>query len=139
MERELTCIICPVGCAIGVRYDPERERIISLDGYRCPRGEAYAREEVLAPVRTLTSTMRIRNGALPLVPVRSDRPVPRESLIAIMERLAERTVTATVECGEVLIENVCGTGANIVATRTLERVDESGYEGTNNEERSTVR
>ena len=82
--RELTCIVCPVGCRVTVEVDGEEMRIT---GNGCKRGEAYCRQEVTCPVRTVTSLVAVEGGEHPLCPVKTARPVPREKVPEVLAAL----------------------------------------------------
>lgn len=117
-EKKITCIVCPIGCEITVCG--EGENITSIEGYTCKRGETYARNEFIHPVRILTSTAKIRGAAEPLVAVRSNKPVPKELLLDCMEEIKKLDLTAPIHRYDVLISNICNTGADIVATGNAE-------------------
>lgn len=113
-ETIITCIVCPVGCRITVVGDGGA--VASLEGAQCARGDAYARDEYTLPVRILTSTVRVAGAEPPLAPVRSNRPVPKKSLFDCMADIRRLTLAAPVRAGDVIIRDICGTGADIVAT-----------------------
>jgi len=113
-EKNIICIVCPVGCHITVRG--EGQTVHSIEGNQCSRGVEYARNEFIQPVRILTTTVRVEGGRTPLLPVRSDRPVPLEKLMACMDVIKEVTVSTPVHRYQVIVPNILGTGANIVAT-----------------------
>ncbi|ASJ10543.1 molybdopterin oxidoreductase [Thermococcus sp. P6] len=112
---KLTCIVCPLGCEVEVTM--EDGRITKVEGCRCPRGRDYAIQEVTEPKRTVMSVVPVKGGKFPTVAVKSDRPVPKELIPKIMRELAGVELEAPVKVGEIVVENVLGTGANIVATR----------------------
>ncbi len=112
---KLTCIICPLGCDIEVIM--EGDKIVRVTGCTCPRGEEYAVQEVTAPKRVVMSVVKVKGGMFPTVSVKTDKPVPKELIPEIMKELASVEVEAPVHIGQVIIENILGTGANIVATR----------------------
>ena len=116
MKKEITCTVCPMGCAITV--EGTETEVTSISGYTCKRGEDYGRGEFLHPVRILTSTVKVA-GTNRLVPVRSDKPIPKELLMDCMEAIRKATVAAPVARYDVILSDVCGTGANIVATGEL--------------------
>lgn len=113
MTRELTCIVCPKGCQLTVELDGKN--VISVEGHTCKRGDVYARTECTAPMRTITTTAPVRGGGV--VPVKSDRTIPKELLFDCMKAINECLVDPDARLGDVVIENVLGTGANIVTTR----------------------
>lgn len=118
-EKTITCITCPIGCDIVVRG--EGETIASMAGNQCKRGEEYARNEFIHPVRILTTTIRVEGAtSTPLVSVRSDKPVPKELLLRCMEEIKAATVNAPVSRYDVIISDILGTGANIRATGAVQ-------------------
>ncbi len=117
MKKEIICTVCPMGCRINV--EGEGENVISVEGYTCKRGKEYASTEFAHPVRILTTTMKTDCEKNPLVPVRSERPLPKEKIMECMEIIRSKTVNTPVKMYDVLIENICETGINIVATNNL--------------------
>ncbi|MBR2354350.1 MAG: DUF1667 domain-containing protein [Clostridia bacterium] len=116
MKRELTCIVCPKGCQLTVEL--EGKKILSVEGYTCKRGLAYAEAECTAPMRTLTTTAAVMGGGV--VPVKTDRTIPKEMLFECMKAINEIRVPADAKLGDVVIENVLGTGANVITTRNVQ-------------------
>ena len=114
MKKSLVCVSCPLGCPIEVEI--ENGEVISVTGNTCKRGDAYARTEVTHPVRSLTSTVKLVGGVHPIVPVKTSAPVPKEKLAECMKAINAASIKAPVKIGDVIIENILGTGANIVAT-----------------------
>ena len=112
MTRDLTCIVCPKGCQLKVEL--EDKKVISVEGYTCKRGLAYAEAECTAPMRTLTTTAPVEGGGV--VPVKTDRTVPKELLFECMEVVNKTRVPADARLGDVVVENILGTGANVVTT-----------------------
>lgn len=117
MKRTFTCIVCPNGCEITAEY--ESGRISSVTGATCPKGEAYVRQELTAPKRTIATSVAVSGGELPLVSVRVDAPIPKEQIFRVMEEINRHTVTAPVTIGQILIENVCGLGSNVIITKNV--------------------
>lgn len=115
--REITCIVCPLGCRI--RVEMEGGEIKNIKGYSCPKGLEYARNEVTMPKRMVTTSVRAKGGHLPLLSVRTKEPVPKEKIHEIMLELAKIEVKAPVKIGDVVVKNILGTGVDIVATRNL--------------------
>lgn len=109
-ERQMTCIICPMGCSLTIRM--EEQDIVEISGYTCKRGAAYAEAEVTRPQRTLTTTMRCDNDEM--LSVKTDRPIPKSKLMDCMRQINSHTAALPVLVGDVLMEDVFG--SNIVAT-----------------------
>ena len=117
-KRTLTCINCPLGCQIEVTLDSGA--VQSITGNTCPNGEKYARKELTAPERILTTTLPILGGDRPTVSVKTAAPVPKGMIFACMEALRGVSVSAPVKMGQTLVENLANTGVSLVATRAVE-------------------
>jgi len=115
IEKEMTCIVCPNGCRLEIIY----EDTLTVKNALCPKGVEYARNELMNPVRYLTSTVRVSGGVLPLVSVRSNKPVPKDKLIEIVQFLKNIELKAPVHFHQLVCKDVLGTGADIVATRKV--------------------
>jgi CxxC motif-containing protein len=115
VKKELVCIACPIGCRLVVSAGGAEETVVS--GNRCSRGEAYGKEEVLAPKRILTAVVPTDSPQFPFVPVRTDRAIRREIAPELLADLYGRRVTLPVRGGQVLIEDF--DGARVLFTRTL--------------------
>ncbi len=115
MTRELTCIVCPKGCQLTVEL--EGKKVLSVTGHTCKRGEAYAVSECTSPMRTLTTTAPVTLGGV--VPVKTDRAIPKELLFECMKEINAARVSPDVKIGDVVIENILGTGANVITTRNV--------------------
>ncbi len=116
-KRVLTCIGCPLGCTITVEMD--NGEIKSLTGNTCKRGDDYARKEVTHPTRIVTSTVRITEGEIPMVSCKTAADIPKEKIMDIMKCINEATASAPIKIGDVLVENVAGTGVNVIATKDV--------------------
>lgn len=117
MKKEIICTVCPRGCHIQV--EGEGEKILSVEGYACKRGLEYASNEFTHPVRILTTTVKIDGMKGELLPVRSEKPLPKEKLFDCMEVIRKTEVRLPVARYAVIVENICGTGVNIVATKEV--------------------
>ena len=115
MTRELTCIVCPKGCQLKVEL--ENNKILSVEGYTCKRGLEYANTECTAPMRTLTTTAPVMGGGV--VPVKTDKPVPKELMLECMKVINTVRVSPDAKIGDAVIENILDTGANVVTTRNV--------------------
>jgi len=119
-EKEITCIVCPMGCKIQVRTDGVAHAEV-LGGNKCRRGISYAEDEALSPKRVITTSVLVKDGRWPLVSVKTAEAVPKEKIFSVMDEIKRTEVTAPVKVGQVIIENVAGTGVDVVATRTVGR------------------
>lgn len=124
MIQELTCITCPMGCHLEAQWEETggEKQVLSVKGNTCPRGEAYARAELTHPVRMVTGTVHIRNARYEMLPVATSAPVPKERIFDVMDVIHRTAVSAPVQIHDIIIENICGLGVDIVASRSLERL-----------------
>lgn len=108
---ELTCVECPVGCRIEVTENDGK--VVSVVGNSCPRGKAYAENEVVCPKRFVTSTVKTTDGRM--LPVKTDRPIRKTEIFEVMKKINSFTAAPPVKIGEILIENI-DEDANLVST-----------------------
>ena len=113
MKQTVTCVICPRGCSIEVTVEEGKEAVAT--GFGCKRGEQYAKAEVVCPERILTSTVKLSDGSL--LPVRSQRPIPKSLLLAAAKALSGRVFDGTYRMGDVVVADILGTGVDMVAGR----------------------
>jgi len=117
MEKQnMICVSCPLGCDLEVEIRGEE---IEVKGYRCKRGETYARNEILDPRRMVTSNVRVSNGDCPLVSVKTIVPLPKGLMGELIEALKQIRLEPPVQIGQVIIRNFQNTGIDIVATRAV--------------------
>lgn len=117
MKKEIICTVCPLGCRIEV--EGEKGQVTSIQGYTCDRGLRYGTDEFLHPVRILTTTVKTDDSRNPLLAVRSSRPVPKEKLMECMAEVKKITVKGQVDRYQVIVKDICGTGADLVASGHL--------------------
>lgn len=116
-KRELICIRCPLGCMISVELDGKEVR--SVTGNTCKRGEIYAKKEVTNPMRIVTSSVRVHGGDKKSVSVKTKCDIPKEMIFDVVRELKAVVAEAPVKIGDVLVENVAGTGVDLVATANV--------------------
>lgn len=119
-KKELICIGCPLGCNITVEKDDDK--IISITGNTCPRGADYVTKELTNPRRIVTSLVRVKGGELPVVSVKTASDIAKGQIQDCIMALKNVELTAPVKLGEVVVENVCGSGVDVIATRNVEAV-----------------
>lgn len=112
-ERKLTCIICPRGCELTVALGDAGE-VLGVSGNACARGEVYANTECTNPTRTVTTTVRCADGSV--VPVKTSIPVPKGMIVDVMREINRARIDGDVKVGQVVIEKVAGTDADVVIT-----------------------
>ena len=114
MEKKITCIICPRGCSMTACVQGAQ---VTVTGNTCPKGEEYAINECLHPVRTVTATVRVANRPNTMVSVKTETPVPKEQMLEVMAALRKTAVNAPLAIGDVIMYNVCG--SNIIVTKEI--------------------
>lgn len=112
MERELTCIVCPMGCTIKVEMSKNRQ-VLNVTGNHCKRGANYAASECTNPQRTITTTLRCEDGGM--VSVKTDTTIPKDKMLDAMRMIQGVRVKLPVKIGDVLVQNVFG--SHVVATQ----------------------
>lgn len=118
MERkEFVCIRCPLGCNITV--ETEGEKIESIAGNTCPRGADYVTKELTDPRRIVTSLVRVEGGDLPVVSVKTASDIPKGKMRDCIQALKDICLQAPVHIGDVVAENICESGVNVIATREV--------------------
>ncbi len=129
----VTCVICPKGCSISVDWEfvpgekgsAGEKKVLKVTGNSCPRGLKYATAEVVHPERVLTSTVRVKNGSLTLLPIRSASPIPKEAMLEAMKTISATVIDISdygsneLKMGTVVIQNVAGTGIDMIACRDV--------------------
>ena len=122
MERkELICIGCPLGCNLTVEMDGGQ--VVSVNGNTCKRGDDYARKELTDPRRIVTSTVPVAGGNLPVVSVKTASDIPKGKIRECLCALKGVTLTAPVQIGDVIVENVADTGVDVIATKSISVVE----------------
>ena len=121
----LTCIICPMGCSMEVEVETNangQKKVVSVKDNGCKRGEQYAAKELQNPTRTLTTTIKVEGGVLPVVPVKTAGEVPKASLLQCMEVVRRASCRAPVKRGDILLYDLLGTGINVIACADVGKV-----------------
>ncbi len=120
----LTCIICPMGCSMEVEVETNSDghkKVLSVKDNGCKRGEQYAAKELQNPTRTLTSTIKVNDGVLPVVPVKTAGEVPKNMLLQCMEVVRRASCRAPVKRGDILLYDLLGTGINVISCADVEK------------------
>ena len=115
--RELICIGCPLGCPLTVEM--KGTEVVSVTGNTCPNGDRYARKEVTDPRRTVTSTVRVLGGSLPVVSVKTAEDIRKNKIFDCMQELATIRVKAPEQEGDVIVSNIANTGVSVIATKEI--------------------
>ena len=118
--KNLTCIGCPMGCALTVTMDGEN---ITVAGNTCPVGDKYAKKEVTNPTRVVTSSVRVTGADIARVSVKTACDIPKNKIFDCMAEIMKIEVNAPVSIGDVIIENCAGTGVSVVATKNVPKAN----------------
>ncbi len=116
MEQVITCINCPVGCRMTVTLTDGK--VTAVAGNTCKRGEAYARQECVDPQRMVTAVIPVEGASMP-VSVKTRTPISKKLIRPCMKALSEVRITAPVKAGQVVLADVCGTGVDVIATKSV--------------------
>lgn len=111
--KELTCIVCPVGCHLSV------DESLKVVGNRCPRGEKYAIVEMTSPKRMITTTVKTTFEGCPRLSVKTKEPVPKSLMFDILSSLEGIVIEKNVKIGDVIVKDIFHTGVDIVATKSI--------------------
>ncbi|MBU3092024.1 DUF1667 domain-containing protein [Clostridium sp. CF011] len=117
MNREMTCIVCPNGCELTLEL--EENIIKNVTGASCKKGIAYATQEIQNPKRTISSLVKVNNGEMPLVSVRTTTSIPKNRIFDVMKEIKNIEADAPIEIEQVIINNVLGLGVDIIATKSI--------------------
>lgn len=121
-KKHFTCVTCPVGCEVDVEV--QDGRILSMKGNRCDKVKEFVLQELKEPMRVLTTTVRIEGAEYAMLPVRTDKPIPKRLFKQAVEELAGIDLRAPVHMSDMIAKDVAGSGANIIATRTMDLINE---------------
>lgn len=117
VTEKMICITCPMGCTLEVTH--EGENLINVDGNTCARGEAFVKEELTDPRRMVATTVKVKGGLHPLVPVYTEAPFPKPKIFDLLKEIRKVEIDAPVEMEQVVLENPLGEGIDIVASRDM--------------------
>lgn len=117
MIKELTCICCPMGCSLKTEVN-ETGEVVSVTGNTCVRGENYAKTELTASVRIVTTTVLAESGKP--VPVKTEQAVAKDKISDVVKSIKSVKIKLPVKMGDVIIKNVSDTGVNVISTRSVD-------------------
>ncbi len=117
MPEEVTCIMCPLGCSVEVQIDGQEVSV--KKGCRCKEGMKFVKMEAIFPGRILTTTMKTDNPEIPLLPVRSNKEIPKDQLMTCMGEISRHHLSGALNIGQPVIKNILGLEVDIVACRTI--------------------
>jgi CxxC motif-containing protein len=117
MSKKIICTVCPLGCNMEVQI--KGRKIIKVVGNRCKKGLEYAKNEIYSPGRILTSTVRTNNPEVPLIPIYSEKQIPKEKIMVCMKEIAKMRIDGPIESGEIVIKDILNLGVNMLASRSV--------------------
>lgn len=123
MKSSLTCIVCPNGCHLEIDTAEQpcgAVSILNVTGGTCPKGEQYARQELINPQRNIATSVAVTGGVFPLVSVRLTAPIPKERIFEAIEEIKKCVITAPIEAGAVIIHHILGYEADVITTKSVE-------------------
>lgn len=115
---EMICINCPMGCVMNVQIQGEQ---IQVTGNTCPRGVSYAQKECTNPTRIVTTSVFVDRGSLDVVSVKTQKDIPKDKIFEVLRALKGACVEAPIHIGDIIAENIAGTGVAMVATKEVPR------------------
>jgi CxxC motif-containing protein len=118
-KKDYICIVCPKSCKGSVCV--ENEEVVKTEGYDCKNGDKYAVNEYTDPKRMLTTTVTINNGLFGMLPVVATDDISKNKFFDCINYLYGISVDAPVTVGEIIAENICDTGVDIIAARSMVR------------------
>jgi len=124
-DNKIICVSCPMGCRMTIQS--KDGKITSVIGNACPKGIKYTEEEFINPLRILPTTVKVIGGELPLVSVKTEKAIPKKLLLEAMAEIAEIKVNAPVKIGQVIKDDLMGTGVSLIATRNIKRVGSNPF------------
>lgn len=119
MIRQFTCIICPNGCDLEATLDGNNVK--SIEGALCDKGKKYVEQELIDPQRTISSSVFVKNGEIPLASVRLSKAVPKDKIFDVMNEIKTIVVDAPVTAGTVLKSNILGLDSDLIVTKNVDK------------------
>lgn len=116
--KELVCLACDYSCTLALNL--ENSKLISVQGNKCNKGILYANKQYIIPCRIVTTIIRVNNGSSRTLPVKSELGVPKSLIFSILNELNDLTVNAPINNGDIIKENICNTGINIIAAGNVQ-------------------
>ncbi|MGY0374247.1 DUF1667 domain-containing protein [Clostridium sp. JNZ J1-5] len=119
--RNLICIGCPIGCELEVTI--KEGKVEDVKGNTCLRGKTYAEKECTNPTRIVTSSVKVNGGEIDSVSVKTKSDIPKDKIMECIEALKGIVINAPINTGDVIVEDVAGTGVDIIATKTVAKIN----------------
>jgi CxxC motif-containing protein len=110
MEKQFICICCPRGCHLTYK-----DGVVT--GNTCPRGAVYGVQEATNPTRIVTSTFKVNDKIIHVLPCKTSGPIPKGKIFEVMQEIDKVNIPLPVEEHQVIIANVLNLGVDIIATK----------------------
>ena len=120
MKKEYTCIVCPNGCLVTAERDTDHEEY-TITGHGCARGVDYVRQELTDPRRTVSTTVGVKGGDMPLASIRVTSPIPLGKIPEAMRLIHAKTLTAPVHAGDIVIHSLLGLDCDVIAACSVSK------------------
>ena len=117
MKGEYVCVVCPTSCTVHAEWN-EKE-LLNIDRAQCKLAWAYVEGEIFDPRRMVSTTVSVRGGDLPMVSIKTDKPLPKDKMMELMSLVNHLETSAPIRIGDVIAADVLDTGINLVATRNV--------------------
>ncbi len=112
-SMDTICVMCPMGCNIHIEQKGDD---LVVTGNTCKRGEVYGKAEFTTPIRMVTSLVRYYDK---VVPVRTSEPIAKTAIFDVLKEIKKIHLEKDTFCGEVLVENIANSGADLIVTGNL--------------------
>ena len=119
ITENLICITCPMGCTLEVTH--EGSTVLNVEGNTCQRGLAYVERELTDPRRMIATTVRVKGGLHPLVPVYTQEPFPKPLIFDLLRQIRQMEIEAPVNSAQVVLQDALGTGIDVITSREMPR------------------
>lgn len=117
MKRKFTCIVCPNGCEIETII--ENNKVVSIEGALCKKGEEYVIQEMYNPKRNIASSVKVIDGESSLVSVRLTDAIPKAEIFNVMQEIIKARIQAPTQVGQIVIKNVSNLNVDVMATKEI--------------------
>jgi CxxC motif-containing protein len=116
IQQKVICVTCPKGCTLQVTRDGQT--VLNVEN-GCKRGHEYAKQELTDPRRMVASSVMLKGGLHPLLPVYTSAPFPKPRIPELLKLLRGVQVNTPVKMDEIILANALNTGINIHASREM--------------------
>ena len=120
---QFNCTTCPSECLLTVEVERDANGTVvavhSVTGNSCSRGDKFAHQELICPMRVLTSTVAVSGGDEALLPVRTADAIPLALHAQAMDLIRGLVVEAPIRMGNVVLPNLLNTDIDLIASMDI--------------------